>query len=366
MRRLAVDVASKATDIIHQRGAATMRVTTVNARAAWTRVLACDKEVNQRDAEGRPVRTTACWDAAGVHKATHTAVDGGRVLESWRHADGGLMVVRSLLRVGAAGSAPGATCLWFLEAVAVPPTRTLGGLGRAALPLARDARRVMRASDRDTLALQALARRKSRWTTPADDVTARGSTSAAPSPPVSRSRSPPRRRTTAGSVEAGGDGRRRITTGGGSTADGEPRRPSIGRRGLSTDSDALAPSSGILPTSRMSPVPTPPTVTPEIALARRLAEFNENRSLTSVVPVGGGELAAAAAAAQPELLDLSPEQAEATQLKLAELGRAVRRAAPRRGGGEAGTDVCGLCTVTWNAVTVPAHCRLAWETADFD
>ena len=368
MRRLALDVACKATDIIQQRGATTMRVTTVNARAAWTRTLAIDKEMTQRDAEGRPVRTTACWDAAGVHKATHTALDGGRVLESWRHADGGLMVVRSWLRVGAAtpGAGQGVACLWFLEAVAVPPTRRLCGLASAAPPLARDARRVARASDRDTVALQALARRKGRWTSPVDDVAPRvGGASAGPSPPVSRSRSPPRRRTTAGSSsEAGAEARRRLTTGG-STGDAE-RRPSVAtRRGLSSDSDVAGGLPSLPPShARMSPLPTLPSLPPEVALSRRLVEYSENRSLTSVVPVGGGELAAAAAAAQPELLDLSPDQAEATQLKLAELGRAVRAAAPRRGAAEVGTD-CGCVTVSWNSVTVPPYCR-AWEDVVLD
>jgi hypothetical protein len=99
----------------------------------------------------------------------------------------------------------------------------------------------------------------------------------------------------------------------------------------------------------------------EVVLAHRLSDFSENRSLTSVVPVGGGESALAAAAAQPELLDMSPDQAEATQLKLADLGRAVRRAAARRGAAEGGADVCGLCTVTLNAVTVPPYVRRAWE-----
>lgn len=114
----------------------------------------------------------------------------------------------------------------------------------------------------------------------------------------------------------------------------------------------------------MSPLPTLPSLPPKVALSRRLVEYSENRSLTSVVPVGGGELAAAAAAAQAELLDLSPDQAEATQLKLAELGRAVRAAAPRRGAAEVGTD-CGCVTVSWNSVTVPPYCR-AWDDVVLD
>ena len=95
----------------------------------------------------------------------------------------------------------------------------------------------------------------------------------------------------------------------------------------------------------------------EAALAHRLADYAENRSLTAVVPVENPGLAAA----EPELFDLSPDQAEATQLKLAELARAVRACSGYRARAEAGVDLCcGLCTLTGNGARVPQYCR-AWE-----
>lgn len=95
----------------------------------------------------------------------------------------------------------------------------------------------------------------------------------------------------------------------------------------------------------------------EAALAHRLADYAENRSLTAVVPVENPGLAAA----EPELFDLSPDQAEATQLKLAELARAVRACSGHRARAEAGVDLCcGLCTLTGNGARVPQYCRV-WE-----
>jgi hypothetical protein len=100
-----------------------------------------------------------------------------------------------------------------------------------------------------------------------------------------------------------------------------------------------------------------PFATLEAALAHRLADYAKNRSLTAVVPVENPGLAAA----EPELFDLSPDQAEATQLKLAELARAVRACSGHRARAEAGVDLCcGLCTLTGNGARVPQYCR-AWE-----
>jgi len=111
-------------------------------------------------------------------------------------------------------------------------------------------------------------------------------------------------------------------------------------------------------------LPHPPA-TPEAALAHRLAEYVENRSLTAVVAVGGGSAAdawpASAAASEPELFEMSPAQAEDTQLKLDALREAVGRACRRRRALARGVDVLGCCTVTLNAAAVPAYVRAAWE-----
>ncbi len=125
-----------------------------------------------------------------------------------------------------------------------------------------------------------------------------------------------------------------------------------------------SPTTSVFP-SFSSPAAPPPSNNPsslaratlEAALAHRLADYAENRSLTAVVPVENPGLAAA----EPELFDLSPDQAEATQLKLAELARAVRACSGHRARAEAGVDLCcGLCTLTGNGARVPQYCR-AWE-----
>lgn len=127
-----------------------------------------------------------------------------------------------------------------------------------------------------------------------------------------------------------------------------------------------SPTTSALPSFSSPAAPPPnnsnnnnpsPLATLEAALAYRLAEYAENRSLTAVVPVENPGLAAA----EPELFDLSPDQAEATQLKLAELARAVRACSAHRARAEAGVDLCcGLCTLTGNGARVPQYCR-AWE-----
>ena len=78
------------------------------------------------------------------------------------------------------------------------------------------------------------------------------------------------------------------------------------------------------------------------------------RSLTSVVPVENP-----LASSEPELLEMSPEQAEQTQLKLAVLRGAVEAATPHRRAAARGAGVC-CCTVTLDAWVVPPYCR-AWE-----
>lgn len=144
LRRLATDVGSKSVDIIHAYGGgrsgtattASLRITTVNARGAWTRTLTPGREVSQRDAEGRAVRTS-CWWEGGVHKAVHAAADGRREVESWRSVDGGHQIVRVALRVrgpplvpamaggGAASPAPhgAAAAVAAAAAAAALPTR---------------------------------------------------------------------------------------------------------------------------------------------------------------------------------------------------------------------------------------------------
>ncbi|KAK9838477.1 hypothetical protein WJX81_001623 [Elliptochloris bilobata] len=71
----------------------------------------------------------------------------------------------------------------------------------------------------------------------------------------------------------------------------------------------------------------------EAQLSHKLAEYAENRSITSVVPVCDP-----LTTDEPELLEMSPEQAEATQLKLSELERELRHSTQHRQHYAAGHD----------------------------
>ena len=72
-------------------------------------------------------------------------------------------------------------------------------------------------------------------------------------------------------------------------------------------------------------------------------------------------LTASAAASEPELFEMSPAQAEDTQLKLDALREAVARSCRHRRALARGVDVLGCCTVTLNAAAVPGYVRAAWE-----
>ncbi|KAL6766562.1 hypothetical protein ACKKBG_A36530 [Auxenochlorella protothecoides x Auxenochlorella symbiontica] len=86
-------------------------------------------------------------------------------------------------------------------------------------------------------------------------------------------------------------------------------------------------------------------------LAHKLVEFCEGRGISSVVP-----LASPGTAAEPQLLGMSPEQAEETAAKMSELEADMllaRQGAPR------GWACCGLI-VTRRSTQIPDHLRV-WE-----
>ncbi|RMZ56408.1 hypothetical protein APUTEX25_004631, partial [Auxenochlorella protothecoides] len=86
-------------------------------------------------------------------------------------------------------------------------------------------------------------------------------------------------------------------------------------------------------------------------LAHKLVEFCEGRGISSVVP-----LASPGTAAEPQLLGMSPEQAEETAAKMSELEADMllaRQGAPR------GWACCGLI-ITRRSTQIPDHLRV-WE-----
>ncbi|EIE25023.1 hypothetical protein COCSUDRAFT_61272 [Coccomyxa subellipsoidea C-169] len=98
----------------------------------------------------------------------------------------------------------------------------------------------------------------------------------------------------------------------------------------------------------------PPPESLEAQLSHKLQEYAENRSITSVVPVDNP-----LTTDEPELLEMSPEQAEETQLKLVELERELRAAARKRHEYAEGRE-CFCCTCVFHSFVIPAYVR-TWD-----
>ncbi|KAI3428227.1 hypothetical protein D9Q98_006607 [Chlorella vulgaris] len=101
-----------------------------------------------------------------------------------------------------------------------------------------------------------------------------------------------------------------------------------------------------------TPAALPPLSHAEHVMAARLHEFSDIRGIAAVVPV-----ATPNDTAEPQLLSMSPEQAEETAAKLRELetDMLLRRQENRRG-----CTLCGCFVITLASDTLPEHLRV-WE-----
>ncbi|BDA41262.1 hypothetical protein COCOBI_02-0420 [Coccomyxa sp. Obi] len=166
VRKSLMKYGGKSTDIVRQKGSI-MTVTTVNAKGSWTRTLDTEKTLQQRNAEGTLCKTSAFWDGK-IHKSRMEPVEGtlpGRRTESWRFMESGMMVVRSAA-INEKGKE--VVMFWYLEAIEMPE-RPHGLFGTGPLQrIAKDQRRVMRATAYDNQYLRYLGRNMAKWVTPAD------------------------------------------------------------------------------------------------------------------------------------------------------------------------------------------------------
>ncbi|KAK9819583.1 hypothetical protein WJX72_000010 [[Myrmecia] bisecta] len=425
VRKMAHKYGSKSTDIVKQKGAV-LKITTVNAKASWTRVLHEGKTVSQADAEGIMCKTTSWWDG-DVHKSRLEGASHGAT-ESWRYMEGGLMVVKTTLHLDKGRQV---SVLWYLEAIA-PPHKRGSVSGHAPLrTISRDQKRVQRATAQDTTYLRQLARKKSVWETPADTYIGVGASEhdykdshflshGASSPRSAASRSPPshsplvssplaqdaeKRAPAAFPVSApgsaadltavasqGSEGDQRGAESKGTVevqdvatstspearqseaGSTRPKEPAGGRPqsvGSAYEGDA-AEKSPLSGSSRLRHVSGPGSTdglegslasgsrtravpeSLEAQLSYKLQEYAENRSITSVVPVENP-----LTTHEPELLEMSPEQAEETQLKLRELEREIGRVTLGRQRYTAGWE-CLFCTCVCHRWVIPPYLR-TWD-----
>ncbi|KAK9801401.1 hypothetical protein WJX73_006338 [Symbiochloris irregularis] len=416
VRKMMLKYGSQSTDIIKHSGNS-LRITTVNAKASWTRDVAEGREVSQRNALGEAVKVAGAWEGS-VHKTTMEGGSGARVM-TWRFMDAGLMVVRTCVQLP---NGRETSMFWYLEAIDDPDLQPSSLSGAQALAKSRKAimraqKCVMRATVKDNENLQRLAKNMSKWDTPADHLphpmatdkdnkelyAAMLRSSSPPSSSMSPTSASPRasfhmpnhpafiadmRRNSRGEISAASATR--------AGSDDEDTHASEGasRTNLSNlPSEAYAPveatsalrrpsaqgshDSGVPSMANGGAIDGGPLVAPlhkrlastdhfpeqsstrstkalEAVLSARLQEYSENRSIANVIPLDNP-----LASDEPELLSMSPEQAEATQLKLAELEREVRKVTQQRARHAQGRE-CGCCTVVFHRSVIPPAVRV-WD-----
>mmetsp|Transcript_1370 Transcript_1370/g.4082 ORF Transcript_1370/g.4082 Transcript_1370/m.4082 type:complete len:433 (+) Transcript_1370:323-1621(+) len=382
--------AGGSTDIVVHKGAA-LSIVTLNAKGVWSRRTVAGRELSQPNAAGTMCKATSCWEG-GVHKSVLRSKEGN-TWESYRYVEGGVMVVKSVY-IGADGNR--GSMYWYLEEVHP---------GVAASPAA-DQKRAVRVAASDTAVLQGLASARSRWMTPADTIIQRALSAAdSPRKGPSGAASPLSQLSPCGSATlsaggqdsaselGGGGGGGGLVSGGSGSApasrqgptaqlgSGPPGLPpsdtSLAARAGSawegasdvTEGGGRAPERGMLksPSSesmnalasaddqRSGSSTVPGGVkSSEALLSFLVSEFGDGRSIAAVVP-----LQAQLAALEPELLGLSPEQAEGTQLKLASLEEQIAAATQSRGRHAAGTRLL-CCTCVCHRYLLPAYLR-SWD-----
>lgn len=382
LRKVLSKYGSQSVDVIKHQGI-TMKISSVNAKTSWTRTLQEGREIHQKDAEGNIVKTTCWWDGQFLK----TRMEGGRrgVVETWRSVDAGLMLVKTTLKPTAGREV---SVIFYLEEMSIP------GVGDAR-QIDRDLKRIGKATSKDNCYAQKLLQNPEKWKTPADRLltatadTARKegivmtSSSHSPlsgsvsprttiNPHLQSEAAPPPHATQHNLTTSFGQQPSRVMSSGAlsdaqaslskHSIDGEaesgaaqPDKQVIigslhrraGSLGQISDSGPEKSSTSIT-RQRMAPDSL------EAQLILKLQDYSENRSITSVLPVENP-----LASDEPELLQMSPEEAEGTQLKLQELEREAAKVALERQKLAAGRECC-CCTFVFHSYVIPSYIRV-WD-----
>jgi len=308
-------------------------------------------------------------------------------VESWRSVDAGLMVVKTTLMPPGPGKE--VSVLFYLEEMSVP------GLGDVA-QISRDLKRIEKATSKDNSYAQKLLHNSEKWRTPADRLltataeAARkegmyvnssshsplsGSVSpgAATKPPLqgeatsaahhgaphnlttSFGQQPSRVMSSGALSDAQASMSRLSVEGDAEQGAAQPDKQVIigslhkraGSLGQFSDSGPEKSSSS---TTRQKMAPD----SLEAQLILKLQDYSENRSISSVLPLENP-----LASDEPELLQMSPEEAEGTQLKLQELEREAAKVALERQKLAAGREFL-CCTFVFHSYVIPSYVRV-WD-----
>ncbi|KAK2075740.1 hypothetical protein QBZ16_001481 [Prototheca wickerhamii] len=382
---------SSSVDLISHVGSE-IKITSLCAKGSWARVYDTSRETRQPNPQGEACATTARWEGPVLVSRMEGSPLG--TVESARFMAGPSMVVKTTVRLA---SGRDAIMFWLFDRMLAVHERVTRGAHdtRAALlrQLEADHGRVRRATRRDNRYLQRVLLDWARWRSPADDFilvptpsyvgrpsvarSAAGGAAAPrrPSPPrspVSLSKSPSDVSLSAlhaaqdAAARAAAQHAQRLAD----DAASEAPSASASACAAARPPGRLSPSTGAAPGldngsvdggsvgapvgpsrgAATRPVRAAPASI-QLQLAHKLVEFCEGRGIASVVP-----LTSPNDTQEPQLLHMSPEQAEETAAKMAELEADMLLA---RQSHPVGWNCCGLI-ITRRTSQIPDYLRV-WE-----
>lgn len=324
-----------------------MTVTTLNAKGSWTRLYDTTQKVTQKTIDGAVCITTSWFE--GHILRTHTQGSSFGAIESCRHVKADTMVVRTTIGE--------ATMYWYFDRMtSLQQHLAMSGHHSLKRQISIDRSRVERATSKDSIRKVLLD--FPRWATPADQFiilphNAGLRTTVSPSS-MSTGQATPKRSASAVSLSQLHNAQE--------TSQVVQRPHQMKKEGAAsaasrTVSGGLSPNDDEMrsPSSKSaSPIRTSPSRAPtgtEALMAYKISEFLDARAITSVVPVLQPN-----DTTEPELLEMSPEQAEETAAKLKELEHELLLG---RQESAKGCVCCGL-VLTRQSQTLPEHLRV-WE-----
>lgn len=406
VRKAALKFAQNGMEVIRHSGSA-ISVTSLNPKGSWHRVYDTSKTVVGEDVTGKKCDITTHWDGSVLCSTLKGSSFG--TCETWRFVKGSTMVVKTCFTIPTTHTERQATkeavCYWWYERMEVLEQQ-LGSTKRMFHKhLAADQKRIDHATRKDTKFMRDILLDWNRWESPADEFivlegglrgskkqknapsrqrspsTSRSCTpqtmSASPSSAALNPRSseisntqnpkhdevaailsshkhhlpvhPIKRAASPGVVNDGGHpGMTRRFGSTDNLSDITSRPPHY--RSASSESLSSAQARKVRDQIQQKQL----TVT-ESHMSHKLNEFVETYGITSVIPVRNPH-----DTSEPQLLGMSPEQAEETTAKLRELETDMLL---RRQEEESSLTCCGL-VISLEKDSLPDHLRV-WEMTLF-
>lgn len=421
VRKAALKFAQNGMEIIRHAGSA-VHVTSLNPKGSWHRVYDTSKTVVGEDVAGNECQVKTFWDGDVLCSRLEGSPFG--TCETWRYVRGSTMVVKTSFtmkpKTGVPQTPPReedgqvkeAVCYWWYERMEVLEQQL--GVTKKALHkhLAADQKRVEHATRKDTKFMRSILLDWSRWESPADEfiVVPGGSKSRIKGGLRSRQRSPATSSSctpltmsaspsatglnkmqyvddskAASSVSTSTKYHDEVTailsnpkhnlpihpvkraTSPGMMSEHQAANPGMTRRFGSSDNlqesalqrpphyRSTSSESFSSMTKRTKGHHDRPPTAAEMLMQSKLHEFVETYGITSVIPVGNPH-----DTSEPQLLGMSPEQAEETTAKLRELETDMLL---RRQEESSSWTFCGL-VISLERNSIPDHLRV-WEMTLF-